>query len=117
MICFVPISFRDDVQSRYVISFLCYYTRFRTYPCLPACLPAARLPACHLSRCHLTFFSKRDLIYCSRTIFFRNVCFDFFLQLDEEKDNAVTSFFRKGFKNRTWWEEDSDIEESSNWRT
>lgn len=39
------------------------------------------------------------------------------LQLDEEKDNAVTSFFRKGFKNRTWWEEDSDIEESANWRT
>ncbi|CAM9708052.1 unnamed protein product [Laminaria digitata] len=39
------------------------------------------------------------------------------LKLDEEKDNAVTSFFRKGFKNRTWWEEDSDIEQSDNWRT
>ncbi|CAM9095332.1 unnamed protein product [Hapterophycus canaliculatus] len=39
------------------------------------------------------------------------------LKLDEEKDNAVTSFFRKGFKNKTWWEEANDEEMSTNWRT
>ncbi len=38
-------------------------------------------------------------------------------QLDEEEDNAVTSFFRKGFKNKTWWEEAEDEELSTNWRT
>lgn len=40
-----------------------------------------------------------------------------FTQLDEEKDNAVTSFFRKGFKNKTWWEEAEEEEMSTNWRT
>ncbi|CAM9885170.1 unnamed protein product, partial [Ectocarpus fasciculatus] len=39
------------------------------------------------------------------------------LKLDEEEDNAVTSFFRKGFKNKTWWEEGGEEEKSTNWRT
>ncbi|CAM9246163.1 unnamed protein product [Ascophyllum nodosum] len=39
------------------------------------------------------------------------------LQLNEEKEGKVASFFRKGFKNRTWWEEVSAEEASSNWRT
>lgn len=39
------------------------------------------------------------------------------LKLDEEEDNAVTSFFRKGFKNKTWWEEAGEEEKSTNWRT
>ena len=38
-------------------------------------------------------------------------------KLDEEPDNAVTSFFRKGFKNKTWWEEAGEEETSTNWRT
>lgn len=38
-------------------------------------------------------------------------------KLDEEKDNAVTSFFRKGFKNCTWWEEENELEMSTNWRS
>lgn len=38
-------------------------------------------------------------------------------QLDEEEDNAVTSFFRKGFKNKTWWEEGGEEEKSTNWRS
>lgn len=38
-------------------------------------------------------------------------------KLDEEQDNAVTSFFRKGFKNKTWWEEGGEDEKSTNWRT
>ncbi|CAM9366030.1 unnamed protein product [Ectocarpus sp. 6 AP-2014] len=39
------------------------------------------------------------------------------LKLDEEEDNAVTSFFRKGFKNKTWWEEGGEEEKSTNWRS
>ncbi|CAM9590063.1 unnamed protein product [Discosporangium mesarthrocarpum] len=38
------------------------------------------------------------------------------LRLDEDEGGAM-SFFRKGFKTKTWWEERNDLEQFDNWRT
>lgn len=37
------------------------------------------------------------------------------LGLQEEKGSTM-AFLRRGYKNSTWWEDDVEIEESSNWR-
>lgn len=39
------------------------------------------------------------------------------LKIGAEQDSPLISFFRKGYKTKTWWEEDLDEEESDNWRT
>jgi hypothetical protein len=41
------------------------------------------------------------------------------LKIDAEKGNAISSFFRKGYKQRTWWEDENNWENeaSDNWRT
>lgn len=69
---------------------------------------------------YFTAFMYLIVVFCRISCeITRHCCFThlFFTQLDEEKDNAVTSFFRKGFKNKTWWEEANEEEMSTNWRT
>ena len=37
--------------------------------------------------------------------------------LNTEEEGSAMQFLRRGYKTSTWWEDDSAMAESSNWRT